>query len=98
MAKFRFNTIHSDKGTKKFWRNISEGSFYLFIVLNAARILIRERDKYKIEKSGFENVFFGIIISVFVLWLVMHIAYWIKPNWFKLNKEQNVQVCDATGA
>lgn len=98
MAKFRFNTIHSDKSNKQFWRYISEGSLYLFIVLNGCRILIREKDKYKIEKSGFEDYFFWIIIGVFLIWLVIHIAYWLKPTWFMLNKEQNVQVCDATEA
>jgi hypothetical protein len=96
MAKFRFNTIHSDKTNKQFWRYISEGSFYLFIVLNGCRILVRERDKHKLEKNGFEDVLFWFILIAFMLWLLLQITYWIKPSWFKMNKVQNVQVCDTS--
>jgi Kef-type K+ transport system membrane component KefB len=92
-----FRAIHRNENVKKGWRVFSivlYNSWYVFIVL---RLLLRLRDRANKVYSTEAEIFDLVIFFFLLVYLITHIVYWIKPKLFLMNKEQSVQVCDATG-
>ena len=83
----RIHSIASNKENLKIWRNISEGSLYLFLLINGFRLMVAMSDSYKIEKNKTEDILLWSSIGILAFWLLLQITYWIKPNWFR-NKKQ----------
>ncbi len=92
--------IHKDALVKKIWKLIISILYYSFWFFSIGRVFLQMRDTAQQTHGNWQDYFGWSSLLVFTFYILMYLVYWAKPVWFreKLNKVQNVEVCDATDA
>lgn len=94
----KIKSLRYDKDVKPFWKRLMTFLRVLFILFMILFFLVRI---YAINNVGYKSIssIFGLIyIGIGLVYVIPGVVYLIEPSLFKLNKEQSVQVCDATEA
>jgi hypothetical protein len=90
VKKNAMKNIHRDTEVGSQWKlffKIVYGAFWVVFII---RVLTRMKDmsKSKGYQSELTNYLVVIGLGIFLVYGLFYVAYWIKPGWFKLNKEQ----------
>ncbi len=92
-----FKSIYKDEEAKKGWKTTFEIVYFIWLLVWILRMLLVLRDRVNSSVSLNRELFTEIGFVLLLLYLTLYIAYWIKPSWFRISKEQKVEGCDAPG-
>ena len=76
------NKLSLDENVEPKWKQLNNLLYWGFIVVMVARVFVRLKDRYNVEKSEIGDVLLIIALTVFLSWGIINIVYRFKPTWF----------------
>jgi hypothetical protein len=92
-----FKSILNDDEVTKRWKTVFKIVYYLWLIV----FFVRAFTRIASDGNSRQKVILDLWTAISLFWLItyccLYIAYWIKPSWFRISKEQKVEGCDAPG-
>lgn len=79
--------LRKNETVKPKWRFISNFVFNSFVVVFGLRSIIRlfNKDRIAFDNSLMNDVYVYISACLLLIFFLIHLTFWIKPNWFYKN-------------
>lgn len=90
----KWKSLRRDEGVKPVWKKGMNYFFYFLVGLYILRFLLRLKDRIENKSSAIAENLVWVVLVLVILFIISGIVYLIKPSWFMVNKEQNLEVSD----